>query len=126
MAGEIVETTRLWARTVAPVTAAQVEEVGAHLVKRTYAEPHWSTRQAAVMAYETVTLFGVPIVAGRRVGVRAGSTRSRPGRSSSAPRWSRAGGAPGTRSSRTTSGSGPRPPSWRSGPGGVTWWSTTR
>ena len=67
MAGEIVETTRLWARTVAPITAAQVEEVGAHLIKRTYAEPHWSTRQAAVLAYETVSLFGVPIVAGRRV-----------------------------------------------------------
>ena len=67
MAAEIVETTRLWARTVAPVTAAQVEEVGSHLIKRTYAEPHWSTRQAAVMAYETVSLFGVPIVAGRRV-----------------------------------------------------------
>ena len=67
MAGEIVETTRLWARTVAPITAAQVEEVGRHLLKRSYAEPHWSSRQAAVLAYETVSLFGVPIVAGRRV-----------------------------------------------------------
>ena len=67
MAGEIVETTRLWARTVGPVTAGQVEEVGAHVLKRTYAEPHWSTRQAAVLASETVSLFGVPIVAGRRV-----------------------------------------------------------
>ncbi|MFT4164284.1 MAG: ATP-dependent RNA helicase HrpA [Microlunatus sp.] len=67
MAAEIVETTRLWARTVAPITAAQVEEVGRHLIKRTYAEPHWSSRQAAVLAYETVSLFGVPIVSGRRV-----------------------------------------------------------
>ncbi|MDN5770076.1 MAG: ATP-dependent RNA helicase HrpA, partial [Microlunatus sp.] len=67
MAAEVVETTRLWARTVAPVTAAQIEEVGAHLLKRSYAEPHWSTRQAAVLAYETVSLFGVPIVARRRV-----------------------------------------------------------
>ena len=67
MAGEIVETTRLWARTVGPVNAAQVEEVGAHVIKRTYAEPHWSSRQAAVMASETVSLFGVPIVAGRKV-----------------------------------------------------------
>ncbi|HYI57362.1 MAG TPA: ATP-dependent RNA helicase HrpA [Microlunatus sp.] len=78
MAGEIVETTRLWARTVAPITAAQVEEVGGHLIKRTYAEPHWSTRQAAVLAYETVSLFGVPIVAGRRVaygGVNSGESR---------------------------------------------------
>ena len=67
MAGEIVETTRLWARTVGPVSAAQVEEVGAHVIKRTYAEPHWSSRQAAVLASETVSLFGVPIVAGRKV-----------------------------------------------------------
>ncbi|HYI55756.1 MAG TPA: ATP-dependent RNA helicase HrpA, partial [Microlunatus sp.] len=67
MAGEIVETTRLWARTVGPVSAAQVEEVGAHVLKRTYAEPHWSSRQAAVLASETVSLFGVPIVAGRKV-----------------------------------------------------------
>ena len=67
MAAEIVETTRLWARTVGPVNAAQVEEVGAHVIKRTYAEPHWSSRQAAVLASETVSLFGVPIVAGRKV-----------------------------------------------------------
>ncbi len=67
MAGEIVETTRLWARTVGPVSAAQVEEVGAHVIKRAYAEPHWSSRQAAVLASETVSLFGVPIVAGRKV-----------------------------------------------------------
>jgi ATP-dependent helicase HrpA len=71
MAAEIVETTRLWARTVAPITAAQVEEVGQHLLKRSYAEPHWSSRQAAVLAYETVSLFGVPIVAGRRVSYAA-------------------------------------------------------
>ena len=68
MAAEIVETTRLWARTVAGISAEQVEHVGQHLVKRSYSEPHWSARSAAVMAYETVTLFGVPIVSGRRVG----------------------------------------------------------
>ncbi len=68
MAAEIVETTRLWARTVAPITAEQVEEVAGHLLKRSYAEPHWSARAGAVLAYETVTLFGVPIVSGRPVG----------------------------------------------------------
>ncbi|GAA3610687.1 ATP-dependent RNA helicase HrpA [Microlunatus ginsengisoli] len=68
MAAEIVETTRLWARTVAGIDATQVEEVGAHLLKRSYSEPHWSSRSGAVLAYEQVTLYGIPIVAGRRVG----------------------------------------------------------
>ena len=68
VAAEIVETSRLWARTVAEVRAEQVEEVADHLVKRTYSEPHWSSRSGSVLAYEQVTLYGVPIVAGRRVG----------------------------------------------------------
>ncbi|MVA75691.1 ATP-dependent RNA helicase HrpA [Auraticoccus sp. F435] len=68
MAAELVETSRLWARTVAPVTAAQLEEVGAHLLKRQYSEPHWSERSASVVAYERVTLLGVPVVARRQVG----------------------------------------------------------
>ena len=67
VAAEIVETTRLWARTVAPITAEQVEEVGQHLLKRSYSEPHWSARAGSVMAYEQVSLYGVPIVARRRV-----------------------------------------------------------
>ena len=68
MAAEIVETNRLWARTVAPITAEQVEEVGEHLLKRSYSEPHWSARSGAVMAYEQVSLYGIPIVARRPVG----------------------------------------------------------
>jgi ATP-dependent helicase HrpA len=68
MAAEIVETNRLWARTVAGIEASQVEEVGKHVLKRSYSEPHWSARAGAVQAYETVLLFGVPIVSGRRVG----------------------------------------------------------
>ena len=67
VAAEITETTRLWARTVAPITAEQVEEVGQHLLTRQYSEPHWSARAGAVMAYEQVSLYGVPIVARRRV-----------------------------------------------------------
>jgi len=68
VAAEIVETSRLYARTVAPVTPAQVEAVAEHLLTRQYSEPHWSSRSAAVLAYEQVTLFGVPIVSRRRVG----------------------------------------------------------
>ncbi|MFZ0529469.1 MAG: ATP-dependent RNA helicase HrpA, partial [Propionicimonas sp.] len=67
MAVELVETSRLWARTVAPIEAAWVEEVGAHLVKRNYSEPHWSAQGGQCVAYERVTLLGVPIIAQRLV-----------------------------------------------------------
>ncbi len=67
MAVELVETSRLWARTVAPVTAEQVEAVGGHLLRRTYSEPHWSARAGQCVAYEKVTLLGIPIVAQRQV-----------------------------------------------------------
>lgn len=67
MAVELVETSRLWARTVAPIEAAWVEEVGGHLLKRNYSEPHWSARGGQCVAYERVTLLGVPIVAERSV-----------------------------------------------------------
>ncbi|MCL4722309.1 MAG: DUF3418 domain-containing protein, partial [Gammaproteobacteria bacterium] len=67
MAVELVETTRLWARTVAPIEAAWVEAVGGHLLKRNYSEPHWSAKGGQCVAYERVTLLGVPIVAQRQV-----------------------------------------------------------
>ncbi|GAA2103577.1 ATP-dependent RNA helicase HrpA [Microlunatus panaciterrae] len=67
MAAELVETTRLWARTVAGIDAAWVEEVGGHLLKRNYSEPHWSSKSGSVMAYETVSLYGVPVISRRRV-----------------------------------------------------------
>ena len=67
MAAELVETSRLWARDAARISPEWVEEVGAHLVKRTYSEPHWSTKQGAAMATEKVLLYGLPVVAGRKV-----------------------------------------------------------
>jgi ATP-dependent helicase HrpA len=67
MAGELVETGRLWARQNAAIRPEWAERLGAHLVKRTYSEPHWSKKRAAVMAYERVTLYGVPLVADRLV-----------------------------------------------------------
>jgi len=67
MAGELVETSRLWARQNAAIKPEWAEEVGAHLVKRTHSEPHWSKRRGAVMAHERVTLYGVPLVADRLV-----------------------------------------------------------
>jgi ATP-dependent helicase HrpA len=67
MAAELVETTRLWARVTARVEPEWVEPLAEHLVKRSYSEPHWEQRAGAVMASEKVTLYGVPIVAARRV-----------------------------------------------------------
>lgn len=67
MAGELVETSRLWARDAARIQPEWAEELAAHLVKRTYSEPTWSTKQGAAMAFERVLLYGVPIVAQRRV-----------------------------------------------------------
>ncbi|WP_328731714.1 ATP-dependent RNA helicase HrpA [Vreelandella azerica] len=67
MAFELVETSRLFARTVAKIDPAWIEPQALHLVKRSYADPHWEMKRAQVVAKEQVTLFGLPIVAGRRV-----------------------------------------------------------
>ena len=66
MAFELVETSRLWARTVAAIQPEWVEQVGSHVLTRTVSEPVWSQRSASVVANERLTLFGVPIVAARR------------------------------------------------------------
>ncbi|TAM85363.1 MAG: ATP-dependent RNA helicase HrpA, partial [Jatrophihabitans sp.] len=65
---ELVETTRLFGRTAARLDPATVEALAGHLVQRTFSEPHWDARRGAAMAYERVTLYGLPIVARRRVG----------------------------------------------------------
>ncbi|MFE2673766.1 ATP-dependent RNA helicase HrpA [Streptomyces hygroscopicus] len=67
MSAELVETSRLWARVNARIEPEWIEPLAQHLVRRTYSEPHWEQKQAAVMAYERVTLYGVPIVAQRKV-----------------------------------------------------------
>lgn len=67
VAGERVETTRLYARTVASIDPRWVERVAGHLVKREYSEPHWRRDTANVVAFERVTLYGLPIVPRRVV-----------------------------------------------------------
>ena len=71
MAVELVETTRLWANTVASITPQQVEKVGSHMVQRNYSEPFFSTSTGTVQAHEKVSLLGVPLIADRRVGYSA-------------------------------------------------------
>ncbi|MFZ2014415.1 MAG: ATP-dependent RNA helicase HrpA, partial [Nocardioides sp.] len=67
MAGELVETGRLWARQNAAIRPEWAERLGDHLVRRSYSEPHWSKKRAAVLAYERVTLYGVPLATDRLV-----------------------------------------------------------
>ncbi|WP_176358408.1 ATP-dependent RNA helicase HrpA [Mycobacterium persicum] len=65
---ELVETSRLYGRTAARIQPEVVERVAGDLVQRTYSEPHWDTSRGEVLAYERVTLYGLPLVASRRVG----------------------------------------------------------
>jgi ATP-dependent helicase HrpA len=67
MVAELVETSRLWGRTAAAVDIRQIEPLAEHLVKRSYGDPRWDRRRAAVVAPERVTLYGLPIVASRTV-----------------------------------------------------------
>ncbi len=67
MAAELVETNRMWGRVAARVDPSWVERAGAHLVKRQYSEPHWERKRAGVVAFERVTLYGIPVVAQRKV-----------------------------------------------------------
>lgn len=68
MVAELVETSRLFGRTAARIQPEAIERVGAHLLNRTYSEPHWDAQRGAVMAFERVTLYGLPVVPRRRVG----------------------------------------------------------
>jgi len=61
MAGELVETTRLWAHTVAGVSPQWVEEAGSHLINRSYSDPWWDTEHGAAVARESVSLFGMQL-----------------------------------------------------------------
>lgn len=67
MAGELVETSRLFARTNAKIQPEWIESEAGHLLKRSYSEPHWSAKRAAVMAKEKATLYGLPVVVDRAV-----------------------------------------------------------
>ena len=68
---ELVETNRMWGRVAARIDPQWLEELAAHLVTRIYSEAHWERKQAAVMAYERVTLFGLPVVEKRKVNFAA-------------------------------------------------------
>lgn len=65
MAAFLVETSKLFARCIAPIDPTWLEQLGSHLLKRSYSEPHWSKKRAQVNAYETITLYGLPVISRR-------------------------------------------------------------
>jgi HrpA-like RNA helicase len=67
VAAELTETTRLYARNVARIEPEWLEEVGAHLIKRSYFDPHWEKKAAQVAAWERSTLYGLVINPKKRV-----------------------------------------------------------
>jgi ATP-dependent helicase HrpA len=67
IAAELVETSRLYARTVATIEPAWLEKAGAHLLKITHSDPHWEKRRGDVVAFERATLYGLTVYAQRRV-----------------------------------------------------------
>ncbi len=67
VAAEIVETSRVFARTVAKIEPEWIEPLARHVVKHHYFEPHWEQKRAQVMGFETVTLYGLDIIPRRRI-----------------------------------------------------------
>lgn len=71
VAAELVETSRLWARTCAEVDPEWIVQAAGPLAKHQYGEPHWSMKTGSAMAYDRVSLYGVPLIGDRRVGYGA-------------------------------------------------------
>jgi ATP-dependent helicase HrpA len=67
LAGELQETSRMYARTIAKIEPQWVEKVAAHRLIKSLSDPFWDHRQGEVMAFERGTLYGLPIYHGRRV-----------------------------------------------------------
>lgn len=67
MASEIVETSRLYARTIANIEPEWLEKVGSHLLKKSWSDPHWEKNAGSVIAFEKGTLYGLPVYGQRRV-----------------------------------------------------------
>ena len=67
IAGELVETSRQFARTVARIEPGWIEKTAKHLLKRNHQDPHWSQKAGGAFCYENLFLFGLPVITRRRV-----------------------------------------------------------
>lgn len=68
MAAELVDTSKLYARCIARIEPEWLEEVGAHLLRRSVYEPHWEKGKGAVRAWERCVLHGITLYARRACG----------------------------------------------------------
>ncbi len=66
VAGELVETSRLFARTIANIQPEWLERVGGHLLKKSWGDPRWEKKSGQVSAYERATLYGLVVYSQRR------------------------------------------------------------
>jgi ATP-dependent helicase HrpA len=67
VAAELVETGRVWGRVAAAVEPGWIESAGAHLVRRSWSDPHWQATRGFVAAREQVSLYGLVLAANRRI-----------------------------------------------------------
>jgi len=67
VASELVQTSRLFARTAANIEPEWLEELGRHLCKYSWSEPHWEKKRGQVVAFERATLYGLTVVDRRKV-----------------------------------------------------------
>ncbi len=67
MAGELVETSRLWARSVSGIPPEWAEQMGKHLIKRSHSDPWWEPGRGTAVARESVSLYGLPLQTDRVV-----------------------------------------------------------
>ncbi len=65
LAGELVETQKLYARQVAKINPSWIEDIAPHLLKHQYSDPYWSRKSARAMVKESLTLYGLTVVANR-------------------------------------------------------------
>lgn len=70
MAGELQETNRMYARVITRIRPEWAERAGEHLVKRSYGDPWWDAQRGTAMVEERVTLYGLPVIGKRRIGVK--------------------------------------------------------
>jgi len=67
VAGELVETNRLYARNIANIEPIWVERICQHRLQKTWSEPFWDTRTGEVMAHEQGALYGLSLYHGRKI-----------------------------------------------------------